>query len=346
MDSTLIKRLLLARVFSLRRNDFRYESLYKPQSVQDDVIQTENGSQNRRRIVLTANGCSVATCSMCPLPDEAVPNSVEVNAIHWMAQIQGALSPRDEVHTLTLFHNGNWFCDREVPPLRRAVVCEYLRTTKVKELVVESLPQYITKDRLVKAREDLGPNIKLTVAIGLQSSSELVRELCIASTCLEDSFERAINLLYAQGDSAQVFLMFHPPFLTIEESVWDLWTSLDYVDKVSQGKITPTICPMKVVPNTVVGDLASHGLYQPPDLWHLYDILDFWALPVRVAASLLTDCPDKLKGAFAQLNKTGRLPDFGYWSMRPGPLQAVQPQREAVLARIEHYLQTVSVKNA
>ncbi len=333
MTETTIKRLLLARVFALRRNQFTYASLDEPQSVTTDTIQTPEGPRTRRRIVLTAHGCSVATCTMCPLPDEAVAAGIPVTLDHWLTQLKAGLRPDEDVHTLTLFHNGNWFADREVQPHWRAVVYAYLRTTRVKELVVESLPQYLTAARLGEAREALGPT-KLTVAIGLQSSSELVRELCIASTCLEDSFTRAVQLLHAQGDSVQAFLMFHPPFLSIEESMWDLRESIRYVQACG---MTPTICPMRIAPNTVVADLAAKGLYTAPNLWYLYEAL-IGIDNVRVAASLLDDDqPRALVDAFATLNRTG-VP------LRWGGLRdrvPIEPHRAKVLGRIEHYLKTV-----
>lgn len=332
MDAGLIKRLLLARVFALRRNQFAYASLDEPQSVQTDTIQTPDGPRTRRRIVLTAHGCSVATCTMCPLPDEAVDKTVPVTFDNWLAQLRVGLQPEEDIHTLTLFHNGNWFADREVPLDWRDDIYRYLRGTRIKELVVESLPQYLTEKRLGEAREALGPSIKLTVAIGLQSSSELVRELCISSTCLEGTFERAVQLLHGQGDSAQVFLMFHPPFLTIEESIWDLRESIAYVQGCG---ITPTICPMRIAPNTVVADLAAKGLYSAPTLWQLYDALRDCE-NVRVAASLLTDMQDSgsLKEVFGILNRTGSFPAV----MAPAGLEAVAADRAAILQRIERYL--------
>lgn len=329
MDEKTIKRLLLARVFALRRNQFAYDSLDRPQSVQTDTIQTKDGPVLRRRIVLTAHGCSVATCTMCPLPDEAVDDKIPVTLDHWLNQIREGLRDHPWIHTVTLFHNGNFFADREVPPCWREAIYGLLRDTKIKELVVESLPQYLTEERLAHARTALG-SIRLNVAIGLQSSSELVRELCIASTCLEDTFEQAIKLLHAQGDEAQVFLMFHPPFLTIEESMWDLRESIEYVQEFG---VMPTVCPMKIAPHTVVADLAARGLYEVPDLWHLYQALR-GTDHVRVAASLLPDYGGPIRLAFDALNKTGHLPRLSVSRC----FDPIKPKRETILARIEAYL--------
>ena len=334
MEPQLIKKLLLAKVFELRKNQFTYDSLDRPQSVQNDYIRTKDGPRLRCRIILTAHGCSVATCTMCPLPDEAVDGAIPVTLDNWLNQIRGALHGCPSISTLTLFHNGNFFADREVPKEWRTAIFDYLRGTYVEELVVECLPQYLTEERLKHARKCLGP-IRLNVAIGLQSSSRLVRELCISSTCLEDTFQDAVRRLHAQGDEAQAFLMFHPPFLTIEESMWDLRESIKYVQA---ARVTPTICPMRIAPNTVVADLASKGLYEAPNLWYLYEVLNGFS-GVRVAASLLQDSlPAMLRDAFERLNRWGELPRIEWMGSGKRP---VQPSEFAILSRIEHYLKMI-----
>lgn len=338
LNETALKRLLLARVFALRRNQFTYESLDKAQSVQDDLITVDGAQVKRRRIVLTAHGCKVATCTMCPLPDEAVSPKTPVTLDHWMAQIRAAIGPDDDVHTLTLFHNGNYFSQREVPSDWRMVIHDYLRTqTRIKHLVVESLPQYIndgimfeTSLGLRVGRADGG--IKLIVAIGLQSSSELVRELCIASTCLDNSFQRAIKSLRDFGFDAQVFLMFGAAFLDADEAAYDLKESVAYCHSLG---IKPTVCPLQVAPNTLVADLVARGLWYPPRHGDLFSLLPALDQSVRVAISLFK--PDDLwRAAFDRYNHDGRV--LGW----PGtPFPVTKPDRAKVLGRIRDYLASV-----
>lgn len=339
MNEIAIKRLLLSRVFQLRKNQFTYDSLDKPQSAQTDTITTSEGEQLRRRVTLTAHGCKVATCTMCPLPDEAVSPSVNVTLNHWMNQITDSIKPDELIHTFTLFHNGNFFNDKEVPDSWRNAIYDYLHTTQIKEFVVESLPQYITPERIASAKSRLG-KIKLVVAIGLQSSSELVRELCIASTCLGDTFERAIKLLHANAYDAQVFVMFKPAFLTTQESMYDLQESVKYCHSLG---VIPTVCPMRIAPHTVVADLAECGKYEVPDLWDLYDALSHMG-KVRVAASLFpNDADPAVIAAFRHLNTTGTLlkvpPSHSHVTLVP-----TKPTRENVLERMKAYLMSSTVE--
>ena len=81
--SSNLKRKIGYVVSSLRKDDYSFKNINAPSSVNiDDIV--EDGCQlKRRRIVLNSHGCSVATCTMCPLPDESVP--VEVHYESCMA---------------------------------------------------------------------------------------------------------------------------------------------------------------------------------------------------------------------------------------------------------------------
>lgn len=333
MEPQQLRRLLRARVQALRCESLQFKSLDEPQSVATDTILTAKGYRQRRRVVLTAHGCLPASCAMCPLPNESVPRDIPVTLANWMNQLRLAVNPQDDLHTLTLFHNGNFFSDHEIPDSWRSEIYKFLRGTRIRELVVESLPQYLTPERLNAARVHLG-DIRLTVAIGLQSASELVREVCIGSPCRRDSLENAVQLLHRQGAGVQVFLLYHPPFLTLEEAMHDLQESIRYVHALS---LLPTVCPMRVAPHTVVGDLAASGHYVAANLWHLYDALNGIS-HVRIAASLLRRDEDStLLDAFAALNRTGSLPVLN----RPTSPPLLNPHpadpRE-VYSRIEGYL--------
>ncbi len=336
MEPRLLKRLLHARARSLRCNRLVFRSLDEPQSAETDTILTGEGERLRRRIVLAAHGCQRAACTMCPWPDECVPIDTPVSLESIMNQLRSALGVDEEIHTLTLFHNGNFFSDREMSAEFRTEIFTYLRTTRIQELVVESLPSTLTQKRLEAARSELG-EIRLVVAMGLQSSSKTVRELCVNAPGRIREFENAVGLLRRQGDEARVFLLFHPPFLTIAESIFDLRKSIEYVHGFG---VHPTVCPLHVAPHTVVYDLAMRGLYTPAHPLYLYDALRGLS-NVRVAASILSESEDSaVNGAFGTLNGTGRLPHIDRPTMPP----VIEPSpfdETIVRERIGRYLSCV-----
>jgi radical SAM enzyme (TIGR01210 family) len=203
---------------------------------------------------------------MCPLPDESVPNNIIITDEDIKQQIDAAFINSDACDVLTVYHNGNFFADKELSDNVREYIYTRVANSNFKNLVVESLPQFITRNKLDKARAKLSGKI-MQVAIGLQSWDDDIREYAINSTCTKDKFLEANALLKEFGYSAQVFLMFKPPFLSVQESIDDLVNGVVKLHKI--GIDDPIICPMRVAKHTVVHALFNRGEYIPPTLWQL-----------------------------------------------------------------------------
>lgn len=303
---------------------------------------------------------------MCPLPDEAVPRGIEVSTSHWMRQLESVLSPSSPVDILTLYHNGNFFCDREVPVERRAALYDYVRQTQVSTLVVESLPQFVTQDRLAHAARHLRFDQRMEVAIGLQSFDAFLRETVLASPCSASAMDQALTALARHGWRAQVFLMFQMPFLTPQEAAWALERSI-LQTQARWGIAEPTVCPLRIAPATVAHELHAQGPLQLGSLWNLVDVLHRVRLQrpdnrARVAMSLLqptstleptTDaCPACRQELLQWLDayNHGALPplppQYDGCTCRGSRLPALAYDPAQVRERIDAYLQAVQGASA
>lgn len=281
---------LLSRVRALRKNEMLIGNVDEPFSNNIDTI---SGNRIRRRIVLKTRGCSVPTCTMCPLPDESVPVNTELSKWNLVNQIKMALTSDDiEEDVLTIYTNGNFFAEKEITgEIRRELYC-MIAKRKAREIVVESLPHFVNGNVLDEFA-DICPGKKLVIAIGLQSYSDEVREYAINSKCRLEHFELCIDLLRDRGFSAQVFLMFGSPFLNEKEMIDDVLYSVNALQKYGPVISNIVISPLRVARNTVVQDLYEKGLYIPPStasLLSLMDLLLTWNLSgnVRIATSILT----------------------------------------------------------
>ena len=58
----------------IRRNRIQIGSLDKPFSVIDYEFYEGGRTYKRKKIILAARGCTAATCTMCPIPNEAYYN--------------------------------------------------------------------------------------------------------------------------------------------------------------------------------------------------------------------------------------------------------------------------------
>lgn len=223
----------------------------------------------RKRIVLLTSGCRVATCSMCPFPNEALPG---VTGQHLTKQFDASFDHDDisQYEMVTIFCNGNFFNDQEVPAEVRSHMFRRCRDAGVKYVTVESLPQYITPARVAASKEDLGDAV-MTVFIGFQSSNDTIRNVAINTTCSRQAFEAAHRLLDSYGYHVASFLMVKPPFVTENEAVEDVVSSVKYLASI--GVKYATLCPMRVAPLTVAERMYQRGLYRPAKIWTTVECL-------------------------------------------------------------------------
>jgi len=104
--------------------------LEKPQSWRDDEVLRGDHLVKRRRLVLLTPKCSSASCLMCPLPNEAWDNSRRViSAAQIIKQFDSCFghSTDESRQMVTIYTNGNFFADNEIPPLVRQHIYEYNR---------------------------------------------------------------------------------------------------------------------------------------------------------------------------------------------------------------------------
>jgi len=271
-----LRKHMTTLVRSLRRSILTPDTNFsKPLSNLSDEILVEGKTLRRKRIVLLTSGCTVASCTMCPLPNEAVDAKMGcIKPSNLMDQFDSAFSTtEDEIDgfdVVTIYTNGNFFVDQEVPPLVREYIYGQIKKSSVSLLIVESLPQFVTKAIIEEAKTHLGEK-QLSVYIGLQSSDDLIRELAINSTTTTFAFEQAVHLLHEANYLCTAFLMVKPPFLTEKEAIEDAVQSIVYLSTL--GVYDPMLCATKISPNTVVSLLAEEGNFVSPWLWSVIEIL-------------------------------------------------------------------------
>jgi len=210
---------------------------------------------------------------MCPFTNENYYGLEGGAALNLIDQVRDTLKRnRDDppYELLALYNDGNFFAPKEIPLSVQLEIAELVEASGVGELVVECLPQFIKPDVIGPFVERLG-RVQLEVGIGLQSANAFVREVCVNTSFTNKSFEDAVETLLAVGATPKIYLMIKPPFLSEEEGVVDVLNSLDYLSEMHLDSIT--LCPTRVSKNTLAATMYNAGLYTPPNLWSIVDIL-------------------------------------------------------------------------
>lgn len=268
-----------------------------------------------------SGGCSVPTCTMCPFThvnNFGIAGATSAESL--LDQVRRTVARGDDepaYEVLSLYNDGSFFAPREIPRDVQVEIGRLVAAAGVHRLVVESLPQFVTEVVLRPFVEALGP-VRLEVGIGLQSADVLVRETLVNTRISQAAFERALAVMADRGVDAKIYLMVKPPFLTDGEAVTDVVGSVDYLSALGVHGIT--LCPTRVSPDTVAWQLWQAGLYEPPNLWTVVEVIRrvHIRLAVRVACvnlrgtdfdSVFPDacltCADRIVDALMRFGETG-----------------------------------------
>ena len=242
--------------------------------VERDTYCLRGTEYSRLRIILVGNGCSRPHCTMCPLPNESISRSLnDASTTSAVDQVTRALSNLHGSEMVCIYNDGSFFSPVELHSDARHAIYELVRKSGARILMVESLPEFLTRTVVQEAVTVLGPSVQLVVGIGLQSSDHIVRELCIASSVTERVFRNGMHLLDSLGVGAKVYLMFKPPFLTETEAQADLMQSIEWLTYFHPVDIT--VCPTRIAEGTVAHDLHSSGMYVQPALGSVVSALSY-----------------------------------------------------------------------
>ena len=224
-------------------------------------------------IIFESGGCSWARCRMCSYRHERFrAQSCDELAAHLHAQLGWVRSQfnLDEFAMIKIFTSGSFFDPAEVPPEFRDAVA---RVFKGKIVVAESRPEYITRENIGPFLEEAGDSphrTSLYCAIGLETTSDQIREKCINKGFTYRDFKTAASIAHSAGAGVKAYLLFKPLFLTEAEAVADMRSSLaDLAGTVEMVSMNPCT----VQKRTELELYWKQGAYRPPYLWSVLSLL-------------------------------------------------------------------------
>jgi len=225
----------------------------------DDVVPTLT-------LILKSGGCGWNRCLMCGYRhfrypgDEAFLAGLIRGQLRWVEErFRGK-----EYGLVKIFTSGSLLDPREVPPDARL---EILTAFQGKSVIVETRPEFVTKDAVRECMESLDTvsgAVSFSVAIGLETTSDVIREKCINKGFTFDDFLAASRTARRAGAGVKAYLLQKPPYLTESEAIGDVIRSAHdvrpHADAISLN-------PCTVQKGTEVERLWRRGAYRPPYLW-------------------------------------------------------------------------------
>lgn len=196
-----------------------------------------------------------------------------------------------------------------------------LRIKDVRRITIESRPEYIT-DRSVTFLKKIfdGSDVELEIGMGLEAQDRVIRNICINKQGSNDQFRRAVNLLAKSGFRSLAYVLLKPPFLSEEEAIVEAIKTIHFAADIGFSRIS--FEPMSIHSYTLVDALAKSGIYQPPWLWSVVEVvkachgvggmlgiggIGYYPLPVEYCRNRCEDepaCSDAFTRAIINWNAT------------------------------------------
>jgi radical SAM enzyme (TIGR01210 family) len=219
-------------------------------------------------VIFQTTGCRWNNCTMCGYVYDSARKPPSHDDL--MKQFEHAMSRcRDEEFMVKIFTSGSFFDDAEIPEATPKEMLSRLGSDNhVKKVIAETRPEYVTQEKLKDAVYVLGK--KLEVAIGLETSNDLIRKDCINKGFSFSDFMRAGETAKKEGVTVKAYLLLKPLFLSERLAIDDMIRSIDDSAQVA-GTISLNLC--NVQKGTLVDDMFERRDYRPPWLWSAVEVL-------------------------------------------------------------------------
>ncbi len=215
-------------------------------------------------IIFRTQGCRWSNCTMCGyVYDSAQPSHDEL-----MKQFENAMSRcKDDEFIVKIFTSGSFLDDGEIAPdTRKEILSRLGADRRVKKVIAETRPEYVTHEKLSKA----AVGKKFEIAIGLETSNDMIRKDCINKGFTFSDFVRACTVAREENVTVKAYLLLKPPFLSEGVAINDI---IDSINDTAQYAETISINLCNVQKGTLVDEMFYWGDYRPPWLWSAVEVL-------------------------------------------------------------------------
>ncbi|XRO75690.1 archaeosine biosynthesis radical SAM protein RaSEA [Methanocaldococcus sp. 28A] len=244
--------------------------------IQDDIYRDFNIGKSLT-IILRTEGCYYAKeggCLMCSYLMDTSPEKITAENI--INQFNYAIEKHKEKledlkdFSVKIFTSGSFLDDREVPKEARDYIFKKLREfCNLKEVAIESRPEFIDADRLNEIRNYLDVNVE--IGVGIESFNEEIREKAINKGITNEQIIRAIELAKNYNIGIKAYLLIKPLFITEKEAIEDAIYSANKCIELGCSRIS--FCPATIHKGSVMELFFNKNQYRPPFLWSVIEIL-------------------------------------------------------------------------
>lgn len=210
-------------------------------------------------------------CNMCPLPiyqkeflggkkpdwkDLGPAFNAELNKVWKNANPQ----------VVRIFHAGNYIHENEVSIESQIGMIEALsKRDSVKILIIESKPEYITKEILSRLVNAIDGKFKLQINMGVEIADEEIRQKHLNKGFTNLEYIRAIKLLNEFNIYSFTYLIIQPIGISAEQAKNSIMESVKWITSI-EPNTEVNLLALYIENGTRLYKLWEKGLLKPPTL--------------------------------------------------------------------------------
>lgn len=255
------------------RQRIKPSALDRPSAVWTGVDLLDGREIKTLTIIFKTSGCrwgQAGGCTMCGFVYDSAtepPSPADLET-----QLDRALNKAGDMDEfmLKIFTSGSFFDEREISPqVRQSILRRLADDERIPKVLAETRPEYVTDEVMDECTTILG-DTKFEIAVGLETSSDIIRKDSINKGFTFVNFVRASETAKKHGVTTKTYLMLKPPFLSEGEAMDDIIQS---VNDAAQYSDTISINLCNVQRGTFVESLWQKQQYRPPWLWSIVEII-------------------------------------------------------------------------
>ncbi|MFO8018497.1 MAG: archaeosine biosynthesis radical SAM protein RaSEA [Promethearchaeia archaeon] len=264
--------------FLKRKKHPSEKELAKPVAfwVKEDRLLNKQGKE--LTIILKTRGCSWALgekggCSMCGYIKDSAYDPVKDSLIisqfeHALSQFRAQIKQDSKQYVVKIFNSGSFFDEGEISPeVRNHIYGKLAELKNIKEIVVESRIEYLTRDKMNDFKEKLSGKY-LEIGIGLETVNDFIRNIYINKGLQFSEFLDKVALLHDLDIGVRVYLLFKPPFFNEQAAIDDCVNSLNTLKTTDINTIS--INPVNIQKGSYVEYLWRKKIYRAPWFYSLF----------------------------------------------------------------------------
>ncbi|TSC92212.1 MAG: hypothetical protein CEN92_55 [Candidatus Berkelbacteria bacterium Licking1014_96] len=194
-----------------------------------------------------------------------------------------------QTQTLNLFIGGSILDEKEFPFEFIVLIFKNLPSS-IKEIVIESRPEYITDEILMKLKNILPKNIKLVIYLGVETMNEKYRQQILKKEISNQDIADVLKKIKKYNIKAGAYLLAGLPYLSKKESILEARKSIKWCLRVrfDQINLCPTVVPQEA---SILKTLWQKKKFKPLNLKEIIKIIKGCQKYPLIVAELENDPP-------------------------------------------------------